>query len=622
MEVRKTSLLTLNVQGLRALGARQTLMAWLNCVGPDIVCLQETHSTSEGEFAGWFSSPICKCKYKCVSSPGAVRSSGVAILFRPEFKVVKRWRDSSGKLIVVELERDNFNFQVACLYAPNQKEPGAQFFESFYQAIDPDIPVLLCGDFNTVVDPYIDRFGCNPKSPWAYNWSSTLSDLMGTFELCDVWRARHPDAKEFTWTRPNGKQGSRIDMVWLPERYLGLVTSVEILPFFRSDHSYVYLVIDLPFGVERGKGLWKFNSAHLRDEAFCAKIEGFWLQWRQEQGRFTALSSWWDAGKTRLRQLIRQHSRVTAREERRTIDELNANLKVIQGRINGGEELSGPLARAKADLESTLQSVAKGAQVRARLQWAEEGETSSAYFLRQEKVRGQRKLISGVRRCDGSVVKSTADMLDVWQGYYFRLFSSQHLEEEEQKLFLDSLESRLTPAESELCEGDLTEEECTRALRAMPSNKSPGVDGLPAEFYVRFWKLLGPDLVNVFNLCYRRGRLSLSQRSGAITLLYKKGDILDTANWRPITLLCADYKIAAKALANRLLSVIASVVSPDQTCGIPGRFIGENLRLLHDVVDYANSEAVPGALLSLDQEKAFDRVEWAFCQGPDQAGVW
>ena len=127
------------------------------------------------------------------------------------------------------------------------------------------------------------------------------------------------------------------------------------------------------------------------------------------------------------------------------------------------------------------------------------------------------------------------------------------------------------------------EPECLIALRNMAVNKSPGVDGLPAEFYMKFWDIMGADLVQVFNDCYVSGKLSLTQRSGATTLLYKKGDILNTVNWRPITLLCSEYKIAANALGNRLLRVIASVVSPDQSCGIPGRFMGENVRLLHDL---------------------------------------
>ena len=155
------------------------------------------------------------------------------------------------------------------------------------------------------------------------------------------------------------------------------------------------------------------------------------------------------------------------------------------------------------------------------------------------------------------------------------VFFPQPLASADRDFFIDGLQRKLSLPEAESCEGPLTDPECLIALRSMALGKSRGVDGLPAEFYVKFWAVFGSNLVQVLNDCYSAGKLCLSQRSGAAMLLYKKGDILDTANWCPITLLCADYKIAAKALCNRLLVVIASVISPDQSCGIPGRFMGE-----------------------------------------------
>lgn len=50
----------------------------------------------------------------------------------------------------------------------------------------------------------------------------------------------------------------------------------------------------------------------------------------------------------------------------------------------------------------------------------------------------------------------------------------------------------------------------------------------------------------------------------------------------------------------------------DQTCGVPGRFIGENVAFLRDVVAFATETDSPVAFLSMDQEKAFDRVDWHF----------
>ena len=105
-----------------------------------------------------------------------------------------------------------------------------------------------------------------------------------------------------------------------------------------------------------------------------------------------------------------------------------------------------------------------------------------------------------------------------------------------------------------------------------------------------------------------------------ITLLFKKGDILDTANWRSITLLCTDYKILAKTLSFHLLRVIAAVVSSDQSCSIPGRFIVENVRLLHDVVEYSSLMGVPAAVLSLDQEKPL--IGWSGLSCQRYSSVW
>ena len=70
-------------------------------------------------------------------------------------------------------------------------------------------------------------------------------------------------------------------------------------------------------------------------------------------------------------------------------------------------------------------------------------------------------------------------------------------------------------------------------------------------------------------------------------------------NWRPITLLNCDYKIAAKAIANRIKKVIPKLVNSDQTGFIKGRFIGENIRLINGVINFAVAKNIPGLLLFL-----------------------
>ncbi len=233
-------------------------------------------------------------------------------------------------------------------------------------------------------------------------------------------------------------------------------------------------------------------------------------------------------------------------------------------------------------------------------------------IFRLEKTKAVRKLFTGIRNAQGVIVRSVSAIIRVWCIFYVQLFSAAILSPSDQDFFLDSLDLSLSDREAGLCEGEVTLEECLSALNSFKRNKSAGIDGLPYEFYQCFWDILGSDLVDVYNDCLSRGSLSFSQRTGLITLLYKKNDKLDTKNWRPISLLCTDYKILAKVLTNRLKLVLSTVVSPCQTCGVPGRFSGEHVRLLQDIVNFSNTNNVGAAILSLDQEKAFDRVDWSF----------
>ena len=107
--------------------------------------------------------------------------------------------------------------------------------------------------------------------------------------------------------------------------------------------------------------------------------------------------------------------------------------------------------------------------------------------------------------------------------------------------------------------------------------------------------------------------MSPSMRRGIITLLPKKDkNQLLLKNWRPISLLNTDYKILAKVLAFRLKKVLPSVIHEDQSGFISGRYIGENIRLFIDVLHYFKINDIPGLVLSIDFEKAFDKVEWEF----------
>ncbi|CAM2119723.1 unnamed protein product [Caretta caretta] len=158
----------------------------------------------------------------------------------------------------------------------------------------------------------------------------------------------------------------------------------------------------------------------------------------------------------------------------------------------------------------------------------------------------------------------------------------------------------------------LTLAEFSEALRHMPTNKSPGMDELTVEFYRMFWDILGPDLVTVWAESLQSRVLPLSCRRAVLALWPKNGDLCDLRNWRPVSLLSTDYKIVVKAISLRLGSVLADVSHPDQTYTVPDRSIFDNLFLVQDLLELGRRDGLSFALLSLDQEKAFDRVDHGY----------
>ena len=125
-----------------------------------------------------------------------------------------------------------------------------------------------------------------------------------------------------------------------------------------------------------------------------------------------------------------------------------------------------------------------------------------------------------------------------------------------------------------------------RCFPSLHDCKTPGSDGLPVEFYVKFWDQLCPILLQLYHLSFDQGFLTTSMQGSVTRLIFKKDDPKNLKNRRPISLLNVDYKILSKALTNRLSKVLTPIVGEDQTCSVPNRTIFDNLTLFRDTLDY------------------------------------
>ncbi|KAK3510682.1 hypothetical protein QTP70_013507 [Hemibagrus guttatus] len=205
-----------------------------------------------------------------------------------------------------------------------------------------------------------------------------------------------------------------------------------------------------------------------------------------------------------------------------------------------------------------------------------------------------------------SDISNAADWVKEWDGSEWS--GAQVVEDS----FLVGLPKLSERAAREL-DRELSLEELHEALQRMENGLASGIDGLPAEFYKAFWAVIGQDVLDVLRDSIQRGELPLSCRRAVPTLLPKKGDLTHLKNWRPISLLCTDYKLLSKALASRLTKVMERLIHQDQTYCVPDRSIFDNVYLIRDILDVSRLLGLKTGLIFLDQEKAFERVELNIC---------
>lgn len=109
---------------------------------------------------------------------------------------------------------------------------------------------------------------------------------------------------------------------------------------------------------------------------------------------------------------------------------------------------------------------------------------------------------------------------------------------------------------------------------------------------------------------FENGVLPDTMKSAIISLIHKKDkDAAECASFRPISLLPVDFKILSKLIARRLEDLLPQVINPDQSGFVKARYASDHIRRLLNIIDNSTPHNKEALLISLDAEKAFDRVE-------------
>ena len=208
-----------------------------------------------------------------------------------------------------------------------------------------------------------------------------------------------------------------------------------------------------------------------------------------------------------------------------------------------------------------------GTILRSKVRWHEHGERNTRYFYGLEKRNYEKKTTTKLKLSDGSFTNDQSKILQEQMHFYKTLYASNKQRSSTLSDPLCTVNENIIPLENDdmlSCEGKVTQVECLKALNELKNEKSPGTDGLQAEFYKNFWKELHTDMLQCFDYAYDSGKLSISQRRGIITLIPKPNkDTTVLDNLRPILILNTDYKILTKVIAKRLEKVLPKIINPD-----------------------------------------------------------
>lgn len=562
----------------------------------DIIFLQETHCHLKKDEKKWG----LEWDGKTIWSRGTNRSRGVSVLFNRKYKYDVRNTiiDCNGRYIVFDLYVDNVKYRLINIYAPNDEYDRVNFFNKLHGFMDDECENLIAGDYNCAMNSDLDRENCIGVNDVG---QIDIKNLCSQYDLEDIWRRRNPNGRVFSWRR--GNKASRIDY-WLISRSLdNQVDKIEYSTCPFSDHDLVNLKFRMT-EIEHGKGLWKMNAKIIKSQLFQDTFRNMWVQWEKEKTNYDILK-WWDLGKKKIKEVALWASCKLSKDSNDKIIFLENRIKEIENKPPDYDK--NEICNLKKELSNIYEEKGKGAKIRSRTRWFEEGEMSTKYFHGLEKSNAKDKAWSSILNKDGNIVKGNENIMQTQVDFYKELYTSEGICKDKADKFLNSLNCKLEQDNKDMLDKDLSLSEMHSAISKMNNNKSPGPDGIIVEFYKLFFKSIGESLLDVFKYGFENRSLPYSQYLAVIVLLYKKGNREDLKNWRPISLLNVDAKILSKVLAARLKLVLPKIIHVDQKGCIQGRFIGENIRLIEDVIESCNDEEV---VIFLDQQKAFDKVEW------------
>ena len=604
------SVATFNVDGLRTNEKRNRIFQYFENSQYDIILLQETHVQTEN-IIKWKQ----EWKHFSIWNSGETSNTcgmGILVNGRKNITVIDHKKDRSGRIINIKIEYKKQRIQILSLYAPDRPHLRENFFQNLKNYIFNDTPIIMGGDFNMVECSNKDRKGGKPSHTHKQGIVQ-LQYLKQDFDLEDKWRKENDKQQQYTWTsrKQNENIHSRLDRFYISKDIKHIKT--EFLYNVWSDHKILSTIIMIGEREVRGQNYWKLNTDILNDEQYRIEMTDYINEQKMFKPQYENVIEWWEMTKTYIKMYTKKYCQQINQKRHKEIARIKRNIgnESTQTRINMTN-----IELLHNQLQNLQNETQRGVQIRSREKMILNEEKPTKFFYIQEQQKQQKKTINklNVKERDETIeLTETKDILQTIHKFFTNVYAKKQSDDELQQEFLQYLSTKLDEQAKQNLDLPITQDELNSTINNTDTNKSPGIDGLPIEFYQTFWPILKNELEELSNLVYiQQQTLNMSQRTGIITLTHKRDEKENLENWRPITLLCSDYKIITKTIATRLRRYISQIININQTCAVPGREITSNLYLIRDIIKYAQYKDIDTYIISYDFQQAFDSIDHAY----------
>lgn len=467
---------------------------------------------------------------------------------------------------------------------------------------------IVLGDFN-FVDNDLDRSNQmrTGKNQVDNALSKVWSAFTDSFDLSDPFRVRNPRKRAFSYLHTQNNSKSRIDRLYVnDENCCDILHYSHVHTKFKRAHRIVKFTIKEE--CERGPGFWKMNTSVLHDPAYKILIEST-VSDVVSLGIDDPIERWQVFIET-VRIDTRAYSSRKRAIEKNLKDLCEKNIKILEQNplLNCNPQLHKEYEFNLSKLDDWQRKQIEGYQTRIKTQpRLEPAEPNISFFADLERKECKKKMISQLKSSEGVLKNDIESMKGIATDYYTKLFDVKATDSSAAQKLLRNIKVQISPQQRANLDKIITPKELEEAVAKLKKNKTPGPDGIPAEFYQTYWYIFGGLYLDFVN-AVKRSSFPKESNTSITTLFYKnKGDIFHLAYYRPIALMNVDVKILTKLLSMRLKFVLPTIIHESQTA-VYGRQIGNSVHLVRDIIDYANATDEGAALLFLDQEKAFDRV--------------